>query len=143
MSLTCRESRVRNVYFNTVSQASVLQFGDDNGTTDLFNRVIAIQRAIADFESNELPFSAYSLYYRPILLPAPQEEVSFSSTAWGDIEIGDVQVIGLSNSALTRFGCSGPLTAETRIVNIRHFNASTISPATPVAPVPPVPPVSA
>ncbi|MCC3373355.1 spore germination protein GerPE [Cohnella sp. REN36] len=152
MSLSCRESRVKDVFINTVSQASILHFGDVKGRTDLFNRVLAIQRAVANFESNELPFTAYSLFYRPILLPMPRQDVSFSASADSSfIEVGDIQVTALSNSALARFGCSGPLTGEARIVNIRHFNASAppvtpISPtlpAVPVAPVPPVPPVSA
>ena len=119
-----RYTAVGSIKINAVSAASVVQFGDTRGPVRLFDRVLAIQRAIANFERDELTFESYPLFFLPSPVPATPPPVQYRSEApKGRILVGPVRVNGVSNSCFIRAGNGGgPHIAESRIVNIRHFN---------------------
>lgn len=117
-----RTTKIVTIFLNTIGSSSVAQFGD-NGETKLKSRAIAVQRAIPTYEQDEARFASYDIFTRPLLQLNTGLAVEFrTDDSPPDIEIGCIDVTALSSSALLRAGCSGPLTAETRILNIRHFN---------------------
>jgi len=122
-----RTTRIATISLNTVGSSSVAQFGD-NRNTRLKSRAIAVQRAISVYGKDETRFAAYELFTRPLLQLNTNMEVDFRTSGCSpDIDIGCIDVTALSASALLRAGCSGPLTAETRVLHIRHFNYPGIS----------------
>jgi spore germination protein PE len=117
-----RTTKIDAVVMNTVGSSSVAHFGD-NKETNLKSRAIAVQRAIATYHQDEFRFASYEIFTRPLLQLNTGIAVNFRMDSCPpDIEIGCIDVTALSTSALFRAGCSGPLTAETRVLNIRHFN---------------------
>lgn len=119
--MSCRPSVVGRIYVNTVSNASVLQFGDNRDGAKLFTRVLAVQRSIASFGNNEFRFSFYSLFARPLpVAPPPAGPQTYFYSEGAPIEIGELNITGLTAASHARIGCGGPETAETRIVNIRN-----------------------
>ncbi|MBO9596775.1 MAG: spore germination protein GerPE [Cohnella sp.] len=117
-----RTTRIVSVVLNTVGSSSVAQFGD-NRATNLKSRAIAVQRAVPNFEQDEARFASYEIFAKPLLQLVTDMTVDIRMDPCPpDIEIGYVDVTALSASALLRAGCGGPLTAQTRILHIRHFN---------------------
>lgn len=119
--MDCRLSAVGRLFVNTVSNASVLQIGDNADGAELFSRVLAVQRTLATFGKNEFRYGSYALFERPLpVAPAlPELAARFYSQA-APIEIGDIAITGASAASHVRIGCGGPETAESRIVNIRN-----------------------
>jgi Protein of unknown function (DUF2772). len=118
-----RTTRIGCVVLNTVGSSSIAHFGD-NETTSLKSRAIAVQRAIANVEKDEFRFASYGIFARPLLQLSTgvTVETRMADRCPPDIEIGCLDVTALSSSALLRAGCGGPLTAQTRVLHIRHFN---------------------
>jgi len=112
-------------FLNSLSSSSVLQFGDTIDSVNLTDWVLAIQRAKANFYRDELAYSSYNLFYLPNLVPTSAPPVRFSSCSRnGSIQVGSSRITGASSSSFIRYGNGGgPVTSESRIVNIRHFNA--------------------
>ncbi|THF72594.1 spore germination protein GerPE [Cohnella fermenti] len=123
MTLTCRLVTAGFVYVNTVSSSGIVQFGDAAGATTSTNRLIAVQRAVPIYDKDETRFSAYPLFYKLKLQPGGEPPARLNSSSAGSpIRVGNVCVLGISTSSVLRFGCSGPIGGESRIVNIRQFN---------------------
>ncbi|WP_027085097.1 spore germination protein GerPE [Cohnella panacarvi] len=118
-----RTTRIVSIALNTVGSSSVAQFGDNNAT-NLKSRAIAVQRAVANNdEGDDVRFASYGLFTRPLLQLHTGITVGTRiDRPSPDIEIGCIDVTALSSSALLRAGCGGPLTAQTRVLHIRHFN---------------------
>jgi len=125
MTLPYRLTEIGWLYLNTASHASSIQFGDTFGSVNLKNRVLAIQRAIARFEKDELRFASYPLFFLPNPVPtAPPETQIRSESQTGTIEVGAVKILGVTASSFVRAGNGyGPHIAEARIHHFRHFNA--------------------
>lgn len=121
MSTQTRTTILGCMFLNTVSSSSVVEFGD-SGEADLTSRVLAIQRAIPNYEEDEFRFAAYPIFFLPKLTLQPCTEVSFHSCSPSPIQVGSIRSLGVSASSLLRVGCGGPLQAESRIKHIRHFN---------------------
>jgi len=119
--MRCRESAVGRLYVNTVSNAAMLQIGDNREGNYLFSRVLAVQRSIASFGKDEFKFSSYHLFARPLpVAPAPSGPPVFFDSGSAPIEIGDIHITAVSAAAHVRIGSGGPDVGETRIVNIRN-----------------------
>jgi spore germination protein PE len=122
MSIQCRCTSLGYLFLNTVSSAGIVQLGD-NTNTDLYARVMAIQRFTPDYYEDEFRFASYSIFFRSKLTLHPSVDVTFQSVSpLQGIRVGSVDVIGVSASSLLRVGCGGPLEAEARVLNIRHFS---------------------
>jgi spore germination protein PE len=122
MNVELRIVRVENVFWNTVSYSSVLQFGD-NGGSDLKSWNIAVQRAVSNWEEDAFRFASYSLFSRPELRLLGNADVRFTSASGvAGISVRSVRSLGASSSSVVRFGCGDSLRAESRIKHIRHFN---------------------
>jgi spore germination protein PE len=121
MSIPWRLSVVGTLAVDTLLFSAVVQVGD-NDSTRLFNRTIAMHRAIPRFHGDETRFAAYSIFFRP--LPSwgtPPQMLEISGPA-GAIRVGSVRVITLAASSLVRIGSGRNLEAESRIKHIRHYN---------------------
>ncbi|MCD9021375.1 spore germination protein GerPE [Cohnella silvisoli] len=122
MSLQCRNTTLGRLFVNTISSSGIVQLGDNKNST-LTSRVLAVQRAIPDFEGDEYRFASYPIFYLPRLTLQPCVAVAFHScSSLPNIQVGSLETIGVDSSSLLRVGCGGPLLAESRIINIRHFN---------------------
>ncbi|WP_217592623.1 spore germination protein GerPE [Cohnella sp. GbtcB17] len=116
-----RVSAVRCVDVNTISNAGILAIGDNRDGAKLNSRVLAVQRSLATFGNDEFRLEFYSLFARPLpIAPPPPGPPALFFSACAPIEIGSVDVTGISAASHVRIGCGGPETAETRIVNIRN-----------------------
>ncbi|CAI6054701.1 spore germination protein GerPE [Cohnella sp. JJ-181] len=119
--MRCRLSQVGSVFVNTISNAAILHFGDNRDGANLKSRVLAVQRTLAAFGSDEFRYESYALFARPLpVSPAPAGPRAVFRSECAPIEVGEVNVVGLSAGSHFRIGCGGPETAETRIVNIRN-----------------------
>lgn len=119
--MRCRESAVGRLTVNLVSFAAILQIGDNRDGAELFSRVLAVQRSLANFGKDEFKFSSYHLFARPLpVAPAPSGPPVFFDSESAPIEIGDVHITAISAAAHVRIGSGGPDIGETRIVNIRN-----------------------
>lgn len=125
MTLPYRLTSIGWFYLNIASFAASLQFGDTLGSVNLKNRVLAIQRAVARFEDDELRFASYPLFFLPNPVPTTPPEAAMTSTSrTGAIEIGAVKILGVTASSLVRAGNGhGPHISESRIHHFRHYNA--------------------
>jgi spore germination protein PE len=129
MVLQCRNTTLGSIFVNSVSSSSIVQFGDNDLTT-LTNKVLAVQRAIPNFEDDEYRFASYPIFFLPKLTLLPNVAVAFQSRSpLPNIQVGSVYVIGFTASSHLRVGCGGPLKAESRILDIRHFNSIPESPS--------------
>ncbi|MFC5467921.1 spore germination protein GerPE [Cohnella suwonensis] len=123
MSIGPRASIIGCVFVNTVSSSGIVQFGD-GGASTLRTKALAVQRKISNYADDEFKFESYPLFYMPRLRLEPCDEVAFDSrsTDCPDIRVGWMYMLGVSSSSLLRAGSGGPVDAESRIKNIRHFN---------------------
>jgi spore germination protein PE len=122
MSLQCRNTTLGNLFVNSVSSSSIVQLGD-NDYSNLSNKVLAVQRAIPNFEDDEYRFASYRIFYLPKLTLQPNVAVAFQSRSpLPNIQVGSVEMLGVTAASYLRVGCGGPLVAESRILDIRHFN---------------------
>jgi spore germination protein PE len=123
MSVQKRLSVVGTLYVTRQAEAAIVQIGD-NVISDLFNRTIALQRAIPDFQGDETRFAAYSIFSRPILELQAGPSVDFHSRSpVADIRVRYIHPLVVTASALLRIGVTKTLVAESRIKHIRQFNA--------------------
>ncbi|XID94098.1 spore germination protein GerPE [Paenibacillaceae bacterium WGS1546] len=132
MSLSCRTSIVGWIYVNSIGSSGTMQLGD-GGKTDLKSKALAVQRAIPNNFDDEFRFASYPLFYKPALRLLPSQAVVMNSaSSWPTINIGSIYALGVSDSALLRAGCGGPVRAESRIKHIRNFNVGAPTDSVPV-----------
>ncbi|MFC5701089.1 spore germination protein GerPE [Cohnella faecalis] len=122
MSVESRCSRADCILINSVSLASVVQFGD-NCKTELRSRALAVQRAVTDFEQDEARFASYGVFFRPELRLSGCTDVRFHSRSDGSsICVRSLYTLAVSASSLIRFGSGESHRAVARIKHIRQFN---------------------
>lgn len=122
MTVEWRLANVESLKVINMFHAAVVQVGD-NGTSDLWDYAIALQRAIPDFAGDETRFASYPIFFLPIPVwpPVPSDCMSASGPG-SEIRVGRVKVVTHTASSLIRIGSAGPLRAESRIKHIRQFN---------------------
>lgn len=121
MSIPWRLSVVDTLSIDGMLFSAVVQVGD-NDSTGLFNRTIAVQRAIPRFYDDETRFAAYSIFFRPLPAWEPPPQLLEITGPVGEIRVGPVRVISMAASALVRIGSGRSLAAVSRIHHIRHYN---------------------
>lgn len=140
MSLPYRLTTIGWTYQITLSHASGIQYGDTHGSVNLQNRVLAKQQMITRFQGDELRFASYPLFSlaKPVPLEPPPARIR-STSRTGTIEVGGIYVLAATASSFLRYGNGeGPHLAESRIVDIRHFNHLRTPADIADGPIPPV-----
>lgn len=131
-----RTSIVGDIDILGVTRSSIVHIGDTVCIRPR-NRVLAVQRQKAVFQSNEGSFEQFPIFTTPIPIP----EIVIPVTMCADnlqsvIQVGRVQILGISSSSIMQVGNSRNIDAEARIKNIRQFitepedNLSTIGDTT-------------
>src|SRR4029077_18965253 len=116
MSIQCRNTTVVDLFVNTVSSTGNVQLGD-NVDTALKSKILAVAKAITNFEEDEFRFASYPIFFLPKMSLKPCVTVAFqSSSPLPNIQVGAVKVLGVSSASHLRVGCGGPLIAETRVL---------------------------
>jgi spore germination protein PE len=122
MSIQCRNTSLVNLFVNTVSSTGNVHLGDHSGAA-LRSRVLAVARAITNYEENDFLFASYRIFFLPKKTLKPLVTVAFQSRSpLPNIQVGSVKSVGVSSASLLRVGCGGPHVAEARVKDIRFFN---------------------
>lgn len=117
-----RVSVVHTVKINQVLDASIVELGDHKEAS-LFNRSIALQRAIPKFDGDESRFAAYRIFSLPLPpLPFEPDVLTVDNTDAGPIRVGLFRSLLVDASSFVRVGCGSSVTAESRIKHIRQDN---------------------
>jgi spore germination protein PE len=117
-----RWSIVGEMKINSVSQASILQIGDNNFIKPV-SKALAVQRQVSEFKGNEGDFDDYAIFSREIPLPPVHNEsvqMSIDNTC-SRIQVGGVFLYAVTASSVFQVGTNCRIEAETRIKHIRHF----------------------
>ncbi|WP_123040944.1 spore germination protein GerPE [Cohnella candidum] len=125
MSVEWRVAKVGYFKINQIFHGAIAQFGD-NDSSVLFNRTIALQRAIPDFFGDETRFAAYPIFFLPLreLVGGPEGTI-VSRSETGDIRVGAIHALSVTASSLIRIGSAREIVAESRVKHIRQYNDRT------------------
>lgn len=119
-----RISIVRNIHINDVVLSSTILIGDIVDI-NLRNKALAVQREVSSYHSKEGNFDDYRIFSKPIPQPDVYEQVDFNVVNRSPyIKVGDVDVIGISTSALLQVGSNQTIRAESRTKHIRQLKGS-------------------
>ncbi|MBO7744950.1 spore germination protein GerPE [Paenibacillus sp. MWE-103] len=122
-----RVSEVGGVYVNSISSASIMQFGD-RADVNAKLRGVAVQRESDHLFSNRVYFESYDIFSQPVppvtpfLAEAAREPVDVRTVNRDPrISVGCIEIIAVSSSAMLLVGNGVNTRAESRISNIRQF----------------------
>jgi spore germination protein PE len=122
MSLEFRTTVLDRLKINLMLFSSVTKFGDVQETKSN-DRLIAVQRAISDFEGDETRFAAHPLFFRPAYtLPETAPIQMNTASSDGRLYVGWVHAYSMNSSSVIRAGCCCTHRAQARTHHIRHFN---------------------
>jgi spore germination protein PE len=100
---------------------TVLEVGDSQQLTPV-NYTIAVQREKAIFFENEIDFSEYEIFSRPLAQPVIHENFRMTRiNETSHIVVHKADVFLLSSAAIVHVGSSQKLYAQSRIKHIRHL----------------------
>lgn len=143
-----RTSVVGFVKIRTVELSSIV-FAGDAGILHPVSNVLAVQRELPSYNGNEGKLSVFPLFTNPIPVPELVEDFSMDiDNQSNTINVGYVDIIGVSASSIIQIGSNHRIDAESRIKHIRQLLGRTGGQleeggqAAAEAAVPPVPPVS-
>jgi spore germination protein PE len=128
--MSCRWSVVKDMKINSISQASVLQIGDNEQIKPV-SKVLAVQRQMPDFAGKEGSFKQFDLFSREIPLPLTDNEpVSVEiDQSCSRIQVGCIFMYGVVAASVFQVGTNKKIEAEARIKHIRQFVTDTGIPA--------------
>lgn len=116
-----RISKVKSLSTKTLSFASNLQIGDCS-YIDGTALALAVQKKSDSFSEPEPDFSDYEIFTRPFYIPRLTEPiVSHFSNPNPFIRVGNIDIIGVSSSAIVGVGNIGHIRMESRIKHIRQI----------------------
>ncbi|MFC4810016.1 spore germination protein GerPE [Paenibacillus sp. GCM10023250] len=122
-----RVSEVGGVYVNSISTASIIQFGD-RANVNAKLRGVAVQRESDHLSSNRVYFESYTIFSRPVppvspfLAEAAKDPVQVRTVNRDPrIGVGCIEIIAVSSSATVLTGNGVNMRAESRISNIRQY----------------------
>ena len=116
-----RISKVKSLSAKTVSFSSNLQIGD-TAYIDGAAKALAVQKKSDSFSEPEPDFSDYEVFTRPFYIPRISEPIATTfSNPNPFIRVGNVDIIGISSSAIVGVGNVGHIRMESRIKHIRQI----------------------
>ncbi|MBY4603341.1 MULTISPECIES: spore germination protein GerPE [Bacillus] len=120
-----RISRIRLIKFNSLGIASVFQVGDTN-EIDMSVKVLAVQRSLAVFYSNEGSFNRkeYPIFQQQAVKPIPETGVhSAFCHEVPIIHVRSIKIQGVSSSSVFHAGASSLVRGDARIKHIRQIQS--------------------
>lgn len=124
-----RTTKVDNININSIGSASVFQIGDSQ-IIQCLTCALVVQREKELFFGNEGNLNSYPIFNRSIRDHPVHETISMKTTALTPIiQVGDVDVLAVSSSAVIHIGNSEQIRAESRIKHIRHLESGESTPS--------------
>ncbi|RUS46961.1 spore germination protein GerPE [Cohnella sp. AR92] len=118
------KGRVSSIgYFSLVAVGgtSVVEIGDSNAITPV-SHTIAVQREKAHFFPYvEFLFRDYSIFFRPVTLPATEPVQVTTINECSVIEVQSFDLFRTLSSSVVHFGSSEILMGDSRIKHVRHL----------------------
>jgi spore germination protein PE len=116
-----RTSIVNEVKVNSVTSASVFRSGDTE-KIESYAAVLAVQRESTMFGTFNLNFQDYDLFEQKVLVPiCPSVNVKKTFNAVPFIQVGKVDIIGVSSSSVVHIGSVNKITLQSRVKHIRNY----------------------
>jgi spore germination protein PE len=116
-----RTACVDHIKINSVIFSSVLQIGDSQ-QIQAFSRALAVQREAEIFYGNEGNFAAFPVFSEPIPFDSDYETVNISAHNINPIlKVGNIDILGVSSSAIVHLGNSCNVSMEARVKHIRQL----------------------
>lgn len=116
-----RTASIKGVQIESLAIASVLQIGDSS-IIQSATKALAVQREKELFFGKEGNFKEFPTFLEPIPLPSIDESVSMSQQNINPfIKVGQINIIGISSSAIVHFGNTRHVALEARIKHIRQL----------------------
>ncbi|MGG4264043.1 spore germination protein GerPE [Peribacillus simplex] len=120
-----RISKVKSISAQTILFSSTMQIGDCS-YIDGKSFALAIQKRSETFDSVDVHFEDYDIFKKPICIPRSNEPViSRFSNPNPFIRVGNVDIIGVSSSAVIGVGNVGHIRMESRVKHIREISKQT------------------
>lgn len=117
-----RNSFVQNIKVKEVLFSSIIEIGDTNELKANAN-ILAIQRMKQLIYVNEGNFNHYSTFTEPTLItpfPALPPKIKKYNEC-PNIRVGNIDVLGVSSSAIMQIGSTNDIKLDSRIVHIRQL----------------------
>lgn len=116
-----RTSVVGSVRILSAQLSSIVQAGDSVAVSPR-SEALAVQRQVADYYDDEGNFGSFRIFKQNI--PEPLLDESWSFSVRNDnpcIQVGFVNIIGLSASSILQIGSNKLVDAESRTKHIRQL----------------------
>ncbi|NOU93338.1 spore germination protein GerPE [Paenibacillus sp. LMG 31456] len=116
-----RVSVVKDMKVNSVSQASILQVGD-NELIKPVSKALAVQRKVPDFKGDEGNFDDFGIFSRELPLPPTENEAvkMLIDNGSSRIQVGGIFIYGIAAASVFQVGNNKKIQAESRIKQIRQ-----------------------
>lgn len=117
-----RSSKVNSISINSLGSASCFQIGDSKEIHNV-TRALAVQRERNFFFGNEGDFESFAIFNRLQPLTPNLDHFEMQTTTLHPIiNIGSIDVLALSSSAVLHIGNSEHIQSETRVKHIRQLD---------------------
>jgi spore germination protein PE len=119
--MNARISVVKNIKVLSVSESSIVHVGDAINVKPR-SKLIEVGRELPSFIENEVNFSDYPLFNKPIPQPIVQEDVQMvvkNESPW--IKVNQVNILGIIDSSVFQVGSSKLIDTESRKKQIRQL----------------------
>ena len=116
-----RIASVDHIKIDSVIFSSVFQIGDSQ-EIQAFSRALAVQREAEVFFENEGNFTVYPIFSEPIPFQETEESVIRSTQNLNPVlKVRNIDIIGVSSSAIVHLGNSKNISLESRVKHIRQL----------------------
>jgi spore germination protein PE len=115
-----RRSYVGVVRVVSVGLSSIVKVGD-TGELKPSAKIFAVQRQVPVFQTAEGDLSHFPTFSREIPLPVPNTRWVMHTQNEAEIEVGQINIIGVSASSIVHIGSVENVKAESRTKHIRQF----------------------
>lgn len=114
-------SKVKSLSLKTLAFSSTMQIGDCS-YIDGLALVLATQRKSDTFSGKEGNFNDFTIFNNPFIIPRVNEPIQCCfSNPNPFIRVGNVEVIGVSSSAVVGVGNVGHIRMQSRTKHIRQI----------------------
>lgn len=120
MNLCTAEAHVQRINIADVSLSGVVLIGD-RGSFSPRLRALAVQRNLKHSEAGEAYFGNYDIFSRPYSIRPAGPATVYRGPGNACIEVGAIEVLSVSSSAMLQVGNGVATHADARIKHIRQF----------------------